>query len=129
MEIGVDIVELERIGRAWRRYGEAFLKRFMTVREIGYCLKKKDPVPGIAGRFAAKEALVKALGTGISGPVHWKSFEVINDSRGKPEVHLHGMVADTVSIAQVSISHDRLSAVAMAVVVKKESGERREESG
>ena len=122
MEIGVDIIELERIGKAWNHYGEAFLKRFLTSGEIDYCLKKRDPVPSIAGRFAAKEALVKAMGTGISGPVHWKSFEVINDSLGKPVVHIHGMVAGSVRSAQVSISHDRHSAVAMAMVVRKETG-------
>ncbi|MBM3163287.1 MAG: holo-[acyl-carrier-protein] synthase [Chlorobi bacterium] len=117
MEIGVDIVALERIRNAWERYGDAFLHRFLTGAEAGYCLGKKDPVPSIAGRFAAKEALVKALGTGISGRVHWKSFEILNDTRGKPVVgicgedleHLNGRL-------KVSISHDRHSAVAVAIM-------------
>lgn len=117
MEIGVDIVAVERIRNAWIRYGEAFLNRFLTADEVLYCLRKKDPVPCAAGRFAAKEALVKALGTGISGNVHWKSFEILNDSRGKPVVRittseLGGMVRS----ARVSISHDRHSAVAMAII-------------
>jgi holo-[acyl-carrier protein] synthase len=122
MDIGIDIVEIDRIGRAWSRYGETFLRRFLTDLEIDYCLKKKDPVPSIAGRFSAKEALVKALGTGISGSVHWKSFEVINDNSGKPVVHMHGVVADQLRSAQVSISHDRHSAVAMAMVCRRKEG-------
>ncbi len=88
MEIGVDIVELERIERAHNRYGRKFLEKFMTQPEIELCLAKPSPVASIAGRFAAKEAVVKALGTGISGGVFWKSFEVLNDSRGRPVVTL-----------------------------------------
>jgi holo-[acyl-carrier protein] synthase len=117
MEIGVDIVALDRIRNAWTRYGAAFLNRFLTEDEVLYCLEKKDPVPCAAGRFAAKESLVKALGTGISGPVHWKSFEILNDSRGKPVVRITSPELDRmVRFARVSISHDRHSAVAMAII-------------
>jgi len=129
MEIGIDIVEIERIGQAWIRYGEAFLRRFMSEDEIGYCLKKKDPVPSIAGRFAAKEALVKALGTGISGDVHWKSFEILNDSQGKPVVRVTGTgLAHLSGRVKVSISHDRHAAVAMAII-SQEPGVGSRESG
>lgn len=117
MEIGVDIVELERIRNAWNRYGLAFLNRFLTAGEIAYCLEKKDPAASIAGRFAAKEALVKAMGTGISGKMRWQSFEILNDAKGKPVVHITGTdLSSLVRSARVSISHDRHSAIAMAII-------------
>lgn len=123
MDIGIDIVELERIRQAWNRYGQAFLTRFLSAEEIGYCLKKKDPVPSIAGRFAAKEALVKALGTGISGQVNWKSFEILNDGQGKPFVHITGSGLEYLAgRLKVSISHDRHSAVSMAIICRESEG-------
>ncbi len=125
MEIGVDIVELERIRNAWNRYGMAFLKRFLTTSEIAYCLQKNDPVPSAAGRFAAKEALVKALGTGISGKVHWKSFEILNDAKGKPVAYITcSDLSSLVRSARVSISHDRHSAIAMAIICLEPAGSR-----
>lgn len=115
MEVGVDIVELERIEQIFARYGEAFLKRFLSPAEIDYCCSKKDPVPSIAGRFAAKEALSKVIGTGITGRVRWKSFEVLNNGNGKPVVDVFGEELERFAgQLRVSISHDRHSAVAVA---------------
>lgn len=113
MEIGVDIVEIERIRKLYERYGETFLKRILTEAEAEKCLKKPDPVASLAGRFAAKEAVSKALRTGISGGLSWHDIEIFNNDAGKPSVTLHRHPDIRVAI---SISHDRHSAVAMAVV-------------
>ena len=86
MEVGVDIVDLDRIERVYSRYGLKFLQRFLSEDEIAVCLHKPQVIASVAGRFAAKEAVVKALGTGFSGDVHWKSFEILNDERGRPFV-------------------------------------------
>ncbi|NQU45988.1 MAG: holo-[acyl-carrier-protein] synthase [Chlorobium sp.] len=117
MEIGVDIIELKRIEGAYSRYGRKFLERFLTQPEIALCLAKPSIVASIAGRFAAKEAVVKALGTGISGGVFWKSFEVLNDSRGRPYVRvLDSACFPPACIIKISIAHDRHSAVATALL-------------
>jgi len=119
MEIGVDIVDLERIERAYGRYGRKFLERFLTPPEIDLCLAKPSAA-SIAGRFAAKEAVVKALGTGISGGVFWKSFEVLNDSRGRPYVTvLDSDCFPSGCIVKISIAHDRHSAVATAIIEER----------
>ncbi len=112
MEVGVDIIEIARIRTLYERYGEKFLRRILTEAEMGQCLARPDPVASIAGRFASKEAVSKALGTGISRGLTWHSIEVLNNEAGKPLVTLHGFPGFRVSI---SISHDRNSAVAMAV--------------
>lgn len=116
MEIGVDIIELDRIERAWSRYGQRFLERFLTEPELEACLKKPSVVASAAGRFAAKEAIVKALGTGISSGVTWKSFEILNDERGRPVVRHDGRHLPANATVRISISHDRHSAVAMALI-------------
>jgi len=116
MEIGVDIVDLDRIETLYTRYGMKFLQRFLTDEEIVLCLHKPQVVASIAGRFAAKEAVVKALGTGFSGGVHWKSFEILNDERGCPYVRFtDGLYFHGGSI-KISIAHDRRAAVAMAMI-------------
>ncbi len=114
MEIGVDIVEIERIRGLYERYGEGFLRRILTDDEAAQCLAKPDPVASLAGRFAAKEAVSKALGTGISHGLSWHSIEVFNDEAGKPGATVR--LAGREFTAKLSISHDRHSAVAMAVV-------------
>ncbi len=113
MEIGVDIVEIARIRSSYDRFGEAFMKKILTSAEMVQCLSKPDPVASLAGRFAAKEAISKALGTGIAKGLTWHSIEVLNDETGKPCVSVHApFFSGRVSI---SISHDRHSAVAMAL--------------
>lgn len=117
MEIGIDVVDLERIQLAYERYGLRFLQKFMTEREIALCCAKPQPVASIAGRFAAKEAVVKALGSGFSGGVHWKSIEVLNDARGRPVVHTHAFsLYPPGSQLKVSIAHERKTAVAIAMM-------------
>ena len=112
-EVGVDIVEIARIRSSYERFGQTFMKKILTDAEIALCLSKPDPVASLAGRFAAKEAVSKALGTGISKGLFWHSIEVLNDEAGKPFVTIH---APTFSgRISISISHDRHSAVAMAL--------------
>jgi len=120
MEIGVDIVDLDRIETLYTRYGMKFLQRFLTEDEIAVCLLKPQVVASIAGRFAAKEAVVKALGTGFSGDVHWKSFEILNDERGRPYVRPADRHCFQGRSIKISIAHDRRAAVAMSMI--EESG-------
>ena len=117
MEVGIDIVDLDRIERVYIRYGVKFLQRFLSEEEIAVCMHKPQVIASVAGRFAAKEAVVKALGTGFSGEVHWKSFEILNDERGRPFVRPAdaGSFPSGCSI-KISIAHDRHSAVATALI-------------
>jgi len=84
--VGVDIIEIERIEAVLRRHGERFLQRVYTPAERAYC---RGRVPELAARFAAKEAVSKALGTGLRG-IAWQEMEILGDERGKPLVNLHG---------------------------------------
>ncbi len=87
-EVGVDIVDIRRIRRSYELYGEKFLQRVLTENEISYCRKKKDMIPSIAARFAAKEAVSKAIGRGVSELFSWKSVEVVNNEHGKPAMRV-----------------------------------------
>lgn len=113
---GVDIIEIPRIVRVVDRYGERFLRRVYTEAEQTlYCGR----VPELAARFAAKEAISKALGTGIWG-IRWREMEVLPDMRGKPLVYLHGAAAARARALNlrhfdVSLSHSREYAVAVVV--------------
>lgn len=114
--IGVDVIEIDRIALALQRHGGRFLERIYTSRELDYCGAR---IASLATRFAAKEAIAKALGTGI-GAVHWTDIEVLSDARGKPNVRLGGHAAwraEQLGIAhlEVSLSHSRTVAVAVVV--------------
>jgi len=74
--LGFDATDIPRVREVFERYGERFLRRVFTDAEIAYCTRRRDPVPHLAGRFAAKEATMKALGTGLSRGVAWKDIEV-----------------------------------------------------
>src|SRR6476660_6334701 len=87
--LGIDATDIPRIASAFERYGERFLRRVFTEGEIAYCTRRRNPVPHLAGRFAAKEAAMKALGTGHSRGVLWKDIEVVRLS-GPPQLRLHG---------------------------------------
>ncbi|MBV05507.1 MAG: holo-[acyl-carrier-protein] synthase [Acidobacteria bacterium] len=89
---GIDATELSRIERLWKRYGERFLARVFTPGEVAYCQHRRNPVPHLAGRFAAKEAAMKALGTGRSQKVLWRDIEVVRSS-GPPQLEFHGGAA------------------------------------
>ena len=90
--LGFDATDIPRIATTFERYGERFLRRVFTDGEIAYCTRRRNPVPHLAGRFAAKEAAMKALGTGHSRGVLWKDIEVVRAS-GPPQLRLHGGAA------------------------------------
>jgi holo-[acyl-carrier protein] synthase len=120
--IGTDIVEVLRIGRMIERHGELFLTRVYTEREIRYCQERKRAMEHFAGRWAAKEAIFKCLGTGWQRGVCWTDVEIRNDGKGKPRVLMCGAakdVAQNLHIADIliSISHCRAYATAHALAV------------
>ncbi|MBA2602811.1 MAG: holo-ACP synthase [Acidobacteria bacterium] len=90
--IGMDATDLPRIARTLQRYGDRFLLRIFTDAEVAYCTRRRDPVPHLAGRFAVKEAAMKALGTGHSRGVLWKDVEVVR-AGGPPQLRFHGGAA------------------------------------
>lgn len=109
--IGNDIIEIERIRKSLQKHGQRFLDKLFTKTEQTYCQRHADPVPSYAGRFAAKEAVVKALGTGFNGQIGWLDIEIINDEAGKPEVWIQSEPAEIL----VSISHCKAYATAVAI--------------
>src|SRR6516225_6128437 len=88
--VGIDIIEVVRIESSYARFGERFLNRILHPNEIKYCLSHKAPGPFLAARFAAKEAISKAFGTGIGAQLGWQDMEVIRRDSGEPLVRLHG---------------------------------------
>jgi holo-[acyl-carrier protein] synthase len=122
--MGTDLVEIERVQRSIDRFGERFLERVYTPGEIAYCMQKKNVAESFAGRFAAKEAGAKALGTGISHGVSWKEFEVLRAPSGKPSLRLTGRAAElarALGVLHVSLSLTHTRALAMAVVVMEDA--------
>lgn len=120
--IGTDIVETLRIAQMIERHGELFLTRVYTPHEIEYCTARKAATQHYAGRWAAKEAVLKALGTGWSRGISWQDIEVRNDLGGKPSIRLGGGArehCERLRIADmlISISHCRSHAVAYAMAV------------
>ena len=88
LAIGLDATDIPRIDSAIKRFGDRFLQRVFTQREITYCLKRRNPAPSFAARFSAKEAAMKALGTGHSNGILWKDIEVVRFS-GPPSLLFH----------------------------------------
>jgi holo-[acyl-carrier protein] synthase len=121
--IGTDIVECVRIARMIEEHGEIFLTRVYTEREIRYCQSRKRATEHFAGRWAAKEAILKCLGTGWRRGMCWTELEVRNDDMGKPQVYLCGVARDLaeglgISEVLLSISHCRTYATAYATAVR-----------
>ncbi|MGO9161719.1 MAG: holo-ACP synthase [Streptosporangiaceae bacterium] len=119
--VGTDIVAVARIAALMRERGTAFLERWFTAREIDYCSGKAVPSRHFAARFAAKEAVAKALPMAWDGPLPWRSIEIINEPRGAPSVSLSGVLLDAATRAgvgeiRVSLSHCDEYAVAFALV-------------
>lgn len=119
---GIDLVHCPRIARLWQQHAERFLRRVYTPAEQAYCRDCKDQVIRLSGRFAVKEAVMKALGTGWRGGIEWTDIETLPDPLGKPLVALTGRTAQlaaTLGIAQVlvSISHSGEYAVASALAL------------
>ncbi len=124
--IGTDITECLRIARMIEHHGELFIDRVYTPDEIKYCQSRKQATQHFTGRWAAKEAILKALGTGWRRGISWRDMEIRNEPGGKPTVAVRGGVKDVVEqlgIAeiQVSISHCRSHATAFAIAIGKET--------
>lgn len=118
--IGVDIVEVKRIERALTN-GTTMVRRVFTDREIEYCRRHQNQYQHFAGRFAAKEAALKALGTGWAAGIRWKDVEVTVGERGRPVLHLHGKAEEIyqdsgASRPMVTITHADDYAVAMVIL-------------
>jgi holo-[acyl-carrier protein] synthase len=119
---GIDLIETQRIAAIWRDHPERFLGRVLTEAERAYCQRRKFPLPHIAGRFAAKEAILKALGTGWRGQIAWTDMEILNDEAGRPSVVLGGKtleIAQSLGVARmlISITHTEHYAAAAAIAV------------
>jgi holo-[acyl-carrier protein] synthase len=121
--LGTDLIEIARIAQTVERFGERFLQRVYTPREIAYCLGKRSSAESLAARFAAKEAAAKALGTGISRGVGWLDLEVVREPSGKPTMRLTGRaaeIANALGVARTSVSLTHSRDIALAVVVMED---------
>src|SRR5437763_4888338 len=112
---GIDIIEVSRIRASHEKFGERFLKRILRPGEISYCLSHRVPAPFLAARFAAKEAISKAFGTGIGAQLGWQDMEIGRKESGEPFVILHGagqrlLVARGGRAVLVSLSHTQAHA-------------------
>lgn len=119
--LGFDATDIPRIAEVFDRYGERFLRRIFTDGEIAYCTRRRDPVPHLAGRFAAKEATMKALGTGHSRGVLWADIEVVR-AGGPPQLRLHGEAARRAALMNVrssllTITHSETIAMAQVLLL------------
>ncbi|MEM0964667.1 MAG: holo-ACP synthase [Verrucomicrobiota bacterium] len=121
--IGIDFIEVSRIARALERQRERFRNRVFTDEELAYCDGMKFPAPHFAARFAAKEAVSKAFGTGIGEFLGWKSAAVAKDSLGKPFIRLDSQGKELLqkkggNDVLVSLAHTKEHATAVAVLVR-----------
>jgi holo-[acyl-carrier protein] synthase len=117
--LGIDIVEVKRVKGLVDRWGDRFLHRIFTPWEISYCKSKSSPEQSLAARFAAKEAILKAIGTGLSQGIRWTSMEIVNDKNGCPNVRLGKRIKDKIKDKKIliSMSHTKEYAVAQAILV------------
>ena len=115
--LGNDIIEIDRIRKSIEIHGLHFLNKLFTQKEQDYCYKFKDPAPSFAGRFAAKEAIAKALGTGIGGELSWHDIEILGNDAGKPVAQLSKSAQKKFNNPNilVSISHCTTHATAVAI--------------
>jgi holo-[acyl-carrier protein] synthase len=117
---GVDIVEIKRIQQMLDKHAAHFYEKILTPKEGALAEARRQPAGFVAGRWAAKEAVVKALGVGFGKECGWLDVEILNDARGKPEVTLHGVgkaTAESMGIQHlhVSISHEQTNAIAFVI--------------
>jgi holo-[acyl-carrier protein] synthase len=119
--IGIDLAEVDRVEAAIAKYGERFLQRLYTEAERRYCESKPNEFERFAGRFAAKEAAMKAIGTGWKRGVAWREFEVMRAPSGQPIIVFHGKAAEIatalgVKKALVTITHSKATAIAQVLL-------------
>src|SRR5580692_11753966 len=118
---GIDIIEVARIAASYEKFGERFVNRILLPAEIAYALSHRRPAPFLAARFAAKEAISKAFGTGIGAQLGWQDMEVRRKESGEPYVVLHGKGKDLFAARGakqllISLSHTQAHATAMAIL-------------
>ncbi len=123
VSVGIDATDIHRIQETFQRYGDRFLQRVFTADEIAYCLRRRNPAPHLAARFAAKEAAMKALGTGVSHGVVWRDVEVFR-REGPPQLRFHGIAAARFASlgatrALLSLTHAESLALAQVLFVKE----------
>ena len=119
--IGIDATDIDRIEAAVARYGDRFLQRVFTEGEIAYATRRRNPAPSLAGRFAAKEAAMKALGTGHSQGVLWRDIEVVREG-GPPQLRFHGGARRrferlNASGSVLTITHSQTLAIAQVMLL------------
>ena len=118
---GIDIIEVSRIASSHEKFGERFVNRILRPAEIAYCLSHKSPAPFLAARFAAKEAISKAFGTGIGKQLGWQDLEVGRKESGEPFVILHDGALKLLAERggrriHLTLSHTQTYAAAMAIL-------------
>ncbi len=119
--VGIDLIEVARIRASFQKFGERFLQRILRPEEIAYCLLHKNPAPHLAARFAAKEAISKAFGTGIGAELGWQDMEIVRKESGEPAVRLHAKGLRLLqerrgSKVHISLSHTEQHATAVAIL-------------
>jgi holo-[acyl-carrier protein] synthase len=120
--LGCDLCDVARLRGVWSRQGERFIDYTFTEAERAYCLRMRDPAPFFAARFAAKEAVAKAFGTGIGAELGWKSIEVVHDERGAPKVKFDAqgdalLAKRGATGVLLTLSHTETTAMAVAALV------------
>ncbi|HTM04274.1 MAG TPA: holo-ACP synthase [Vicinamibacterales bacterium] len=120
---GMDATEIERIADTIERYGDRFVQRIFTAGEIAYCRRKRDAASSFAARFAAKEAAMKALGTGHSRGVYWTGIEVVRRPGGPPQLQFHGGAATRAASmgatgSLLTLTHSRELAIAHVLLLR-----------
>jgi holo-[acyl-carrier protein] synthase len=123
--LGLDIAEIDRIEAAIVRHGAAFIERLFTPREAAYCESHRNRFERYAGRFAAKEAAMKALGTGWRMGVRWRDIEVIREPSGKPTLQLSGLtreLADKLGVKNIALTITHSGNLALAEVIFENGG-------
>ncbi len=121
--VGVDVVDVQRLKEVMEEQGAHFVTKVFTDTETAYCRSKKKPHEHFAARFAAKEAVAKAMKTGWSGSFRWKDVEVVNEPSGAPRIILYREVAHALADSHVhlSLSHTETTVVAFVVIERKQS--------
>ncbi len=118
---GIDLIEVARIASSFEKFGERFVNRILLPAEIAYCRQHKNPAPFLAARFAAKEAISKAFGTGIGAQLGWQDMEIRRKESGEPFVVLHGKGAELFAARNavrlhISLTHTENYAAATAIL-------------
>lgn len=120
--IGIDLVKIDRIKRAVEKWHEHFVDRVFTKKEQEYSFRQSSPYQHLSVRLAAKEAILKAIGTGWSGGIKWTDIEITNDGQGRPIAAVYGKVRDLMELngvkeIMISLSHDTEYAIAQAILI------------